>query len=137
MKTKYTEYVVEQVNSQNFSQEYDTIRDSLEDFWGLLQDKIEEFSEVNSRNLQEVATFNQKIRDQRNNKKPQQPTASAPVQGQQYNYKNNNNQLEVVKILVADNGEKTNTAEVQNVSTGTKYPAKWDRLSPIKQKQTP
>ena len=92
MKTKYTEYVVEQVNSQNFSQEYDTIRDSLEDFWGLLQDKIEEFSEVNSRNLQEVATFNQKIRDQRNNKKPQQPTASAPEQGQQYNYKNNNNQ---------------------------------------------
>ena len=68
IKVKYANFLLEQLNSQNFKQEYDTVRDNLEDFWGLLQDKIEEFSETNSRDLKEVFEYNQKIRDERNKK---------------------------------------------------------------------
>lgn len=72
MKIKYTDFVSEALNSVNFSDEYNAIRESLEDFWALLTDKIEEFSEINSRNLQDVVNFNQNARKQRN--QPAAPT---------------------------------------------------------------
>jgi len=79
MKIKYANFILEQLDFQKFKQEYDTVRDNLEDFWGLLQDKIEEFSETNSRDMKEVSVYNQKIRDDRNNKPNIVPPVNAIV----------------------------------------------------------
>ena len=138
MKTRYTRFINEELNTQKFNEEYEEVRDLLEDFWALLQDKIEEFSEINSRNPNEILTYNDNIKQQRGKSQKIEP----PIKGKQYKYETNTDKVIIVQI--EDPGQEDQAqAKVKVISSkdpkikvNTIYPAKWSRLTPVKQTTT-
>ena len=67
---KYNDFVFEELNIQNFINEYNYVSEELEKFWSDLEEKLEIFGNINSRNDNEVLSFNQKKREERK-KKPE------------------------------------------------------------------
>lgn len=65
MKITYINFLLEKLDSAVFEQEYTFLKEELKDFWTLLEDKLDAFSQINNRDINAVAEFNKKKREGR------------------------------------------------------------------------
>jgi len=102
-----TDNVVSNKDNTKFNTEYETIFNSLKVFWKTLKSK----------------------------QPKQQKEATAPIEGQSYNYKiqtgDNKGSIGTVVIINPDIGNN----EAQVLGNNAKFPVKWSSLIPIKQKK--
>lgn len=126
---KYADYIYEGLNSQEYTDSYNTISNELKTFWVNLEQEIKKLTPNKEpvSNTETPTTVKPDTSNTNGNFK-------APIKGETYKYNTQTGKVETVKILVSDNGQNTNTSIVQNINkpgrTG-QHTANWSRLVPI------
>ena len=139
----YRDYIFENATLPDFENDYVAICDKINEFWVILDDRLEDLEEFNMRNAQDVFKKNSTpitpvkpvVKKQNNppKQKPKPPEKMKNGKLVEYNYVTNSGKKTIVTIDTPDNGMNTNTALVKplNKPTSKTYPVTWDRLTPL------